>query len=91
MFLLLSFFIFFSGLLSLILVRKHYLMSLLSLEFFIISIYFMIYFFFFFFYDFYFLIIYLVLGVCEGVLGLSLLVFLVRSFSSDYVDSLVMC
>nr|UCC42867.1 NADH dehydrogenase subunit 4L [Geisha distinctissima] len=87
----LGLFIFFSGLLSLILVRNHFLLSLLSLEFFLLSIYFYLYFFFFFYlFDFYFIIIYLVFGVCEGVLGLSLIVYLVRSFSLDYLDSLTL-
>uniref|UniRef100_UPI0030FE7737 NADH dehydrogenase subunit 4L n=1 Tax=Salurnis marginella TaxID=1453305 RepID=UPI0030FE7737 len=82
-------FIFFSGLLSLFFVRKHYLLSLLSLEFFLLSIYLFLYFYFcYFYYDFYFIIIYLILGVCEGVLGLSLIVYLVRSISLDYLDSL---
>nr|QWS05439.1 NADH dehydrogenase subunit 4L [Cerynia lineola] len=85
-------FIFFSGLMSLFMVRTHFLLSLLSLEFMLLSIYFFSYFFFFFFfYDFYFVIIYLILGVCEGVIGLSLIVYLVRKFSLDYLDSLVLC
>nr|YP_010611150.1 NADH dehydrogenase subunit 4L [Metcalfa pruinosa]QWV61027.1 NADH dehydrogenase subunit 4L [Metcalfa pruinosa]WAR47342.1 NADH dehydrogenase subunit 4L [Metcalfa pruinosa] len=85
----LSFMIFFSGLLSLVLVRKHYLMSLLSLEYLLLSIYFLMYFYFiFFFNDFYFIIVFLVMGVCEGVLGLSLIVFLARKFSLDFINSL---
>nr|YP_010990665.1 NADH dehydrogenase subunit 4L [Paravarcia deceptrix]WOW99109.1 NADH dehydrogenase subunit 4L [Paravarcia deceptrix] len=88
----LSLFIFFSGLVSLLFVRKHFLMSLISLEFFLLSLFSFIYFYFdFFFFDYFFVIIYLVLGVCDGVLGLSLVVFLVRSGSSDYLDSLTLC
>nr|YP_010270664.1 NADH dehydrogenase subunit 4L [Pochazia discreta]UJY97596.1 NADH dehydrogenase subunit 4L [Pochazia discreta] len=88
----LSFFIFFSGLFSLMLVRKHFLLSLLSLEFIILSIFFFMYYFFFFcFFDFFFGIVFLVLGVCEGVLGLSLIVYLFRSSDGCYVDSLILC
>nr|WOW99096.1 NADH dehydrogenase subunit 4L [Paravarcia sp.] len=88
----LGMFIFFSGIFSLIMVRKHYLMSLLSLEFLLLSIFFSSFFFFsFFFHDFFFLVVFLVLGVCEGVLGLSLIVYLVRKFSLDYLDSISLC
>nr|YP_009306445.1 NADH dehydrogenase subunit 4L [Ricania speculum]AEO18323.1 NADH dehydrogenase subunit 4L [Ricania marginalis]AOP19364.1 NADH dehydrogenase subunit 4L [Ricania speculum]QNV47330.1 NADH dehydrogenase subunit 4L [Ricania speculum] len=88
----LSFFIFLSGVLSLILVRKHFLLSLLSLEFVILSIFFFMYYFFYFcFFDFFFGVVFLVLGVCEGVLGLSLIVFLFRSSDNCYVDNLVLC
>nr|ACI95021.1 NADH dehydrogenase subunit 4L [Sivaloka damnosus] len=84
--------IFFSGTLSLLFVRKHYLMSLLSLEFMILSLFYMNFNFLeFFYFDFYFLIIFLVLGVCEGVLGLSLIVYLVRKNSLDYVDTISLC
>nr|WQM20557.1 NADH dehydrogenase subunit 4L [Eusarima sp.] len=81
--------IFFSGLLSVFLVRKHFFLSVLSLEFLILSNFFFSYFFLeFYLYDFYFSILVLVLGVCEGVLGLSLIVYIYRKFSVDYLDSL---
>nr|YP_011014871.1 NADH dehydrogenase subunit 4L [Thabena yunnanensis]WQB38552.1 NADH dehydrogenase subunit 4L [Thabena yunnanensis] len=84
--------IFLSGFLSLVFVRKHFLMSLLSLEFMILSIFFFLFFYFgLFFFDFYFLIVFLVLGVCEGVLGLSLIVYLSRSDSIDYLDIIGLC
>nr|YP_010990639.1 NADH dehydrogenase subunit 4L [Flata truncata]WOW99057.1 NADH dehydrogenase subunit 4L [Flata truncata] len=84
-----GFFVFLSGGLSLLLVRKHFLLSLLSLEFLMLSIYYTMYFYFcFFVFDYYFIIVYLVLGVCEGVLGLSLIVYLVRKDSLDYLDSI---
>nr|WQB38565.1 NADH dehydrogenase subunit 4L [Acanalonia sp.] len=80
---------FFFGVVSLIFVRKHFLMSLLSLEFLLLSI-FMVLFFFLSFYsfDFFFLIVYLILSVCDGVLGLSLIVYLVRKLNTDFVDSI---
>nr|YP_010990652.1 NADH dehydrogenase subunit 4L [Klapperibrachys cremeri]WOW99083.1 NADH dehydrogenase subunit 4L [Klapperibrachys cremeri] len=89
---LLSLLIFFSGILSLLMVRKHYLMSLLSLEFLLLSLFFYIFFFFdWFYYDYFFGIIYLVFGVCDGVLGLSLIVYLARKSSKDYLDTLSLC
>nr|YP_010274453.1 NADH dehydrogenase subunit 4L [Ricania fumosa]UJT96897.1 NADH dehydrogenase subunit 4L [Ricania fumosa] len=88
----LSMFIFFSGIFSLIFVRKHFLLSLLSLEFVLLSIFYFLYnFFFFCFLDFFFGIVFLVLGVCEGVLGLSLIVYSFRSSDFCYVDSLSLC
>nr|AZZ89033.1 NADH dehydrogenase subunit 4L [Achilidae gen. 1 sp. n. 1 SX-2018] len=85
-------FTFFSGLLGVFMVRKHFLLCLLSLEFMIISLYmYSMVFFSFYIYDYYFLILFLVMGVCDGVMGLSLLVFLVRSVSNDYIDNLILC
>nr|WOW99161.1 NADH dehydrogenase subunit 4L [Tropiduchidae sp. 2 WQW-2023a] len=85
------FFLYFFAILSLIFVRTHFLLSLLSLEFIFIYLYYFIYnYFLFFYYDFFFLIVFLVLGVCDGVLGLSLIVYLVRKVNNDYVDSLVL-
>nr|UAT98548.1 NADH dehydrogenase subunit 4L [Neoalcathous huangshanana] len=83
---------YFSGLFMIILIRKHFLLCLLVLEYLLLFLYFMLFGFMdFFFYEYYFLIIFLVFGVCDGVLGLSLLVFLIRSSSSDYLDSLSLC
>nr|UVV36471.1 NADH dehydrogenase subunit 4L [Tettigometridae sp.] len=85
-------FIFLSGLLSLIFSRKHYLMCLLSLEMILMSIFFIIYFFFFsFVYEYFFLIIFLIIGLCDGVLGLSLIVYVVRSIGNDYLNCFILC
>nr|YP_010990678.1 NADH dehydrogenase subunit 4L [Pitambara triremiprocta]WOW99122.1 NADH dehydrogenase subunit 4L [Pitambara triremiprocta] len=87
-----SLFIFFFGLLKLLFIRKHFLLSLLSLEFLVLSVFYFFFFFLSFFcYDYYFLVVYLVFGVCDGVIGLSLVVYLSRSMSSDYLDSLSLC
>nr|YP_010381731.1 NADH dehydrogenase subunit 4L [Caliscelis shandongensis]UDL72119.1 NADH dehydrogenase subunit 4L [Caliscelis shandongensis] len=84
--------LFFFGLISLFFVRKFYLMSLLSLEFLLISLFYFIYYYLsFYFFDYYFLIFYLVMGVCDGVMGLSLIVYLVRKSSFDYLMSLTLC
>nr|YP_010235791.1 NADH dehydrogenase subunit 4L [Bambusicaliscelis flavus]QTD82409.1 NADH dehydrogenase subunit 4L [Bambusicaliscelis flavus] len=83
---------FFFGMVSLVLVRNFFLLSLLSLEFLMISLfYFCYYYFSFYVFDFYFLIIFLVMSVCDGVLGLSLIVYLVRKGSFDYLMSLTLC
>nr|QUB07172.1 NADH dehydrogenase subunit 4L [Sagra femorata] len=79
---------FFSGLISFIFKQSHLLLVLLSLEFMVISIYFMIYIFFNFIYiDCFFSMLYLTLMVCEGVLGLSILVSMMRSHGKDYLIS----
>nr|WOW98979.1 NADH dehydrogenase subunit 4L [Cixiidae sp.] len=86
------FLLFMVGLLTLFMVRKHYLMSLLSLELIFLSVFlFMTLFLSNFNYEFFFCIMFLVVGVCDGVLGLSLLVYIVRKFGSDYVDSFSLC
>nr|YP_010950972.1 NADH dehydrogenase subunit 4L [Thienemanniella curva]WML69313.1 NADH dehydrogenase subunit 4L [Thienemanniella curva] len=80
--------LFFFGVLSLVSVRKHLLSTLLSLEFIVLSIFF----FFFFFLNFlnfelYFTMFFLTFSVCEGALGLSILVSLIRTHGNDYFGS----
>nr|YP_009424537.1 NADH dehydrogenase subunit 4L [Chlorotocus crassicornis]ASU92683.1 NADH dehydrogenase subunit 4L [Chlorotocus crassicornis] len=79
---------FFCGVLAFISVRKHLLSTLLSLEFIMLSI--------FWFMssvvvnlggDCYFLLFFLTLAACEGALGLSLLVSIVRSHGNDNFSS----
>nr|AXS65487.1 NADH dehydrogenase subunit 4L [Silvanidae sp. KM-2017] len=81
-------FFFFCGLLSFSLNRKHLLMILLSLEFIVLSLYYLVLN--------YLLVIsgeiylsmmYIIMSVCEGVLGLSILVCLVRCFGNDNMMS----
>nr|QHD26840.1 NADH dehydrogenase subunit 4L [Idaea effusaria] len=68
--------------------HKHLLIILLSLEFMVLSI-------FFFFlcyllminYDLYMLMVFLVFSVCEGALGLSILVSMIRTHGNDYFQS----
>nr|YP_002836176.1 NADH dehydrogenase subunit 4L [Geisha distinctissima]ACI28660.1 NADH dehydrogenase subunit 4L [Geisha distinctissima] len=82
----LSLLIFFSGLLSLILVRNHFLLSLLSLEFFLLSIYFYLsFFFFFFFFDWFLIYNYLINGGCEGGGGWTFLDYLVSWLGLAYL------
>lgn len=85
----LSFVIVFCGNLVFFSNRKHLLIVLLSLEFIILSL-----FFFFFTWlsylniEFYFLILFLVMLACEGVLGVSILVSMIRTHGNDYFHSI---
>nr|AML26376.1 NADH dehydrogenase subunit 4L [Staphylinidae sp. BMNH 1274633] len=77
-----------SGILVFSLKRKHLLLMLLSLEFIVLSLYFMLVVYLSsFMYETYFCMIFLTLSVCEGVLGLSILVSLIRSHGNDYFQS----
>nr|YP_009467173.1 NADH dehydrogenase subunit 4L [Bombyx lemeepauli]ARB51934.1 NADH dehydrogenase subunit 4L [Bombyx lemeepauli] len=84
-------YMFFIGNLIFVSKNKHLLIVLLSLEFIVLSI-------FFFFlvmlmfidYDMYMLMIFLVFSVCEGPLGLSILVSMIRSHGNDYFQSFSM-
>lgn len=80
--------LFFLGILVFISNQKHLLSILLRLEFIILSLFTSIMFFFnLFIYESYFSIIFLVFRVCEGALGLSILVSLVRTHGNDYFQS----
>nr|ALO76896.1 NADH deshydrogenase subunit 4L [Propalticus sp. PRO01] len=80
---------FFSGLVVFSMKFKHLLLMLLSLEFIVISLYMNMYY-----YisinslDYFFLMIFLTVSVCEGVLGLSLLVSMIRFHGNDYIMTL---
>nr|YP_009677011.1 NADH dehydrogenase subunit 4L [Dorcus hansi]QDH81671.1 NADH dehydrogenase subunit 4L [Dorcus hansi] len=83
-----SAFMYLMGLLSFCLNRKHLLLMLLSLEFVVVSLFFMLYLFLCLFsWEFYFLMVFLTMSVCEGALGLSLLVLLMRSYGNNYMIS----
>nr|AYR05366.1 NADH dehydrogenase subunit 4L [Coleoptera sp. ACP-2013] len=86
-----SFIMYFSGLLVFSMKRKHLLLMLLSLEFIILSLYFNL-----FIYlsnfsnEYYFCMIFLTMSVCEGALGLSILVSLIRTHGNDYFKTFSM-
>nr|QLY90158.1 NADH dehydrogenase subunit 4L [Micropterna lateralis] len=68
--------------------RKHLLIILLSLELIVLNLFFYTYL-----YlllnllnSIYFLVMFMVLTVCEGVLGVSILVYMVRVHGKDYVS-----
>lgn len=76
--------IYFSGIFSYCFKRKHLLIILLSLEFVILSLYFNLFIFLSYFsHEFFFCMIFLTIRVCEGVLGLRILVSLVRTHGND--------
>nr|AFI54756.1 NADH dehydrogenase subunit 4L [Sastragala edessoides] len=69
--------------------RNHILLSLLSLEFMVLATYFILFTTMLLFgFESYFILIFLVFTVCEGALGLSLLVMLVRNQGNDYLSSM---
>nr|YP_010160603.1 NADH dehydrogenase subunit 4L [Theretra oldenlandiae]QRH17791.1 NADH dehydrogenase subunit 4L [Theretra oldenlandiae] len=79
---------FFIGNLIFVSKNKHLMIVLLSLEFIVLSIFF----FFLIFlmmidYDMYMLMVFLVFSVCEGSLGLSILVSMIRTHGNDYFQS----
>nr|YP_010582879.1 NADH dehydrogenase subunit 4L [Uzeldikra longiprocessa]UGN61299.1 NADH dehydrogenase subunit 4L [Uzeldikra longiprocessa] len=83
------YFMFFMGMFSFIYVRKHILLCLISLEFIVISLLLMVYDFCLMFDNSYY--IYLVMMtfyVCEGVMGLSVMVTMIRSYGNDYLNSM---
>nr|AFP16926.1 NADH dehydrogenase subunit 4L [Ptinus rufipes] len=79
--------IFFVGLISFGLNRKHLLLLLLSLEFLVITVYMgMVNFLSFYNYEYFFLMIFLTMAVCESALGLSILVSIIRTHGSDHLS-----
>nr|QPN54150.1 NADH dehydrogenase subunit 4L [Holotrichia oblita] len=79
---------YFSGLVSFCINRKHLLSMLLSLEFMVLGLYFNMYMYLIYFnYEFYFMMIFLTMSVCEGALGLAILVMLMRTHGNDYFQT----
>nr|YP_010535307.1 NADH dehydrogenase subunit 4L [Megacopta lobata]UYA97807.1 NADH dehydrogenase subunit 4L [Megacopta lobata]UYA97820.1 NADH dehydrogenase subunit 4L [Megacopta lobata]UYA97833.1 NADH dehydrogenase subunit 4L [Megacopta lobata] len=69
--------------------HKHILLALLSLEFIVLSVYLVMYMYLYISgYELYFSMIFLIFSVCEGALGLSVLVNFVRSSGNDYLSSI---
>nr|YP_010478193.1 NADH dehydrogenase subunit 4L [Nesophrosyne sp. 295 GMB-2012]UVI59637.1 NADH dehydrogenase subunit 4L [Nesophrosyne sp. 295 GMB-2012] len=69
---------------SLLLVRKHIFLCLLSLEYVVLSLLMVYMYYFIYTGSFYMLIVMMVFFVCEGVLGLSILVSLIRCHGNDF-------
>nr|WAR51447.1 NADH dehydrogenase subunit 4L [Parasarpa dudu] len=68
--------------------HKHLLIVLMSLEFMMLSIFFlMLLYLMFVSYNLYMLMVFLVFSVCEGALGLSILVSMIRTHGNDYFQS----
>nr|YP_010736880.1 NADH dehydrogenase subunit 4L [Pedionis papillata]WEP24754.1 NADH dehydrogenase subunit 4L [Pedionis papillata] len=82
------FFFFFFGIFSLIYIRKHILLCLLSLEFVVLSLLVTIFYNCFYSFSFFYIYVFFMsLYVCEGVLGLSILVNMIRFHGNDYLSS----
>uniref|UniRef100_UPI003002A730 NADH dehydrogenase subunit 4L n=1 Tax=Hermonassa cecilia TaxID=2673479 RepID=UPI003002A730 len=68
--------------------HKHLLIILLSLEFIVLSMFFFLLIYLSLIdYDMYMLMVFLVFSVCEGALGLSILVSMIRTHGNDYFQS----
>lgn len=81
-------YLFFIGIITFIIGRKHLLSSLLSLEFIVLSLFFILLRVLTLFnYENYFTIIFLTFRVCEGALGISILVSIIRTHGNDYFNS----
>lgn len=77
--------IFLCGLISFRIKRKHLLLILLRLEFIILRIFLTLFLYLNIFnFEYFFSIIFLTFSVCEGVIGLSILVSLIRTHGNDY-------
>lgn len=81
-------YLFFIGVVSFILSRKHLLSTLLSLEFIVLSLFFLLILFLSFLsYETYFSILFLTFRVCEGALGVSIIVSIIRTHGNDFFNS----
>lgn len=77
--------IFIFGILRFTIKRKHLLIILLRLEFIVLSLFFGLNLYFkYYLLENYFSLIFICFGVCEGALGLSLLVYIIRIYGNDY-------
>nr|UJG45211.1 NADH dehydrogenase subunit 4L [Perlodes microcephalus] len=68
--------------------RKHLLLTLLSLEFIVLSLFLLLFMYLNLLnYELFFSMIFLTFSVCEGALGLSILVSMIRTHGNDYFQS----
>nr|AVN68052.1 NADH dehydrogenase subunit 4L [Beybienkoa kurandanensis] len=85
------FFIFFCGIWVFSSNRKHLLVTLLSLEYIVLMLYLLLYNYLNLFnYELFFSMVFLTFSVCEGALGLSILVSMIRSCGNDYFQTFSM-
>lgn len=81
-------YLFFIGVTSFVIARKHLLSRLLRLEFIVLSLFFILVIFLNIInFEIYFRIIFLTFRVCEGALGIAILVSLIRTHGNDYFNS----
>nr|YP_010895193.1 NADH dehydrogenase subunit 4L [Neoplesia analis]WJW73732.1 NADH dehydrogenase subunit 4L [Neoplesia analis] len=68
--------------------RKHLLSMLLSLEYIVLSLFYLLFIYLNMLnYESYFMMVFMTFSVCEGVLGLSVLVSMIRTYGNDYFQS----
>nr|AVN67578.1 NADH dehydrogenase subunit 4L [Schultesia lampyridiformis] len=71
--------------------RKHLLATLLSLEFIVLILYLILYYYLLTFnYELFFSMVFLTFSVCEGALGLSILVSMIRGYGTDFFGAFSM-
>nr|QNE85697.1 NADH dehydrogenase subunit 4L [Schoenomyza litorella] len=76
------------GLFTFVSNRKHLLSMLLSLEYIVLSLFFILFIYLNMLnYETFFMLMFLVFSVCEGALGLSILVSMIRTHGNDYFQS----
>nr|UOU85236.1 NADH dehydrogenase subunit 4L [Rhagio lineola] len=81
-------FLFLMGVIVFVSNRKHLLLTLLSLEFMVLSLFMFIYMLLSLYnYEMFFSMMFLTFSVCEGALGLSILVSMIRTHGNDYFQS----
>lgn len=84
----LPFFIIIIGIFIFISNRKHLLSMLLRLEYIVLSLFYLLFIYLNILnYESYFRIVFITFRVCEGVLGLSILVSIIRIYGNDYFQS----
>nr|YP_010310396.1 NADH dehydrogenase subunit 4L [Melanacanthus marginatus]UMY75931.1 NADH dehydrogenase subunit 4L [Melanacanthus marginatus] len=83
------FLMFFIGVVIFSLARKHLLLTLFSLEYLVLVLFLTLFMFLLMYgYEMYFVLFFLVFSVCEGALGLGVLVNMIRSHGNDLLSSL---
>nr|YP_009446023.1 NADH dehydrogenase subunit 4L [Eupeodes corollae]YP_010701713.1 NADH dehydrogenase subunit 4L [Eupeodes americanus]YP_010701752.1 NADH dehydrogenase subunit 4L [Eupeodes luniger]UEK75526.1 NADH dehydrogenase subunit 4L [Eupeodes confrater]UXF58199.1 NADH dehydrogenase subunit 4L [Syrphus torvus]ANW72032.1 NADH dehydrogenase subunit 4L [Eupeodes corollae]UEK75554.1 NADH dehydrogenase subunit 4L [Eupeodes luniger]WCJ53274.1 NADH dehydrogenase subunit 4L [Eupeodes americanus] len=84
----LPFFMMMMGIFIFISNRKHLLSMLLSLEYIVLSLFYLLFIYLNMLnYESYFSMVFMTFSVCEGVLGLSILVSMIRMYGNDYFQS----
>nr|AWN56418.1 NADH dehydrogenase subunit 4L [Strongygaster brasiliensis] len=79
---------FMMGVFTFVLSRKHLLSMLLSLEYIVLMLFLLLFMYLnMFYYENFFSMMFLVFSVCEGALGISILVSMIRTHGNDYFQS----
>nr|YP_009643528.1 NADH dehydrogenase subunit 4L [Antilochus coquebertii]APO08971.1 NADH dehydrogenase subunit 4L [Antilochus coquebertii] len=83
------FFMFIMGSIFFCLSHKHLLLTLFGMEYLMLSLYsFFSLFLLFYGCEFYFILVFFIISICEGALGLGVLVSMIRNHGNDYLSSL---